>query len=116
MEDRAFPSESKVPLLSAMLVSFRPTIDEIADKLSPEPSTSLIICIDIDDMMTYTTGSTYGGGVVQKSSQFFFRISPTDRKIIDKAAKIDRRTMSDFIRLAAIDRAVEVIEAAKKLK
>ncbi len=46
-----------------------------------------------------------------KSTQFIFRIERKDRKLVEQAAKIDRRTVSDFIRLAAIDKAVEVIEA-----
>jgi uncharacterized protein (DUF1778 family) len=36
--------------------------------------------------------------------------------LIERAAKIDRRSTSDFIRLAAIDRAVEIIENTKKHK
>ncbi len=51
-----------------------------------------------------------------KTTQFYFRLSPNDRKLIERAAKINRRSTSDFIRLAAIDKAVEVIENDKKRK
>jgi uncharacterized protein (DUF1778 family) len=51
-----------------------------------------------------------------KSTQFIFRIEGKDRKLVKRAAKIDRRTVSDFIRLAAIDKAAEVIENDKKRK
>ena len=49
-----------------------------------------------------------------KTTQFFFRLDPKDRKLIDRAARIDRRTTSDFIRLAAVDKAIEVIEREKQ--
>jgi len=49
-------------------------------------------------------------------TQFYFRLSPKERKLIDRAAKIDRRSTSDFIRLAAVDRAMEFIEAERKKK
>lgn len=52
----------------------------------------------------------------KKITQFFFRLAPSDRKIIEKAAELDRRSLSDFIRLAAIDKAVEVIENEKQRK
>jgi uncharacterized protein (DUF1778 family) len=51
-----------------------------------------------------------------KIAQFWFRLEPKDKKLIEKAAKIDRRSVSDFIRLGAIDRAVELIDADKKKK
>jgi uncharacterized protein (DUF1778 family) len=51
-----------------------------------------------------------------KTTQFWFRLEPKDKKLIEKAAKIDRRSTSDFIRLAAIDKAVEVINAEKRRK
>ena len=49
-----------------------------------------------------------------KTTQFWFRLEPKDKRLIERAAKIDRRSTSDFIRLAAIDKAVEVIEKATK--
>jgi len=51
-----------------------------------------------------------------KSTQFIFRIESKDRRLVELAAKIERRTVSDFIRLAAVDKAVEVIDADKKRK
>ncbi len=45
-----------------------------------------------------------------------FRVDAKNKKLIEKAAKIDRRSVSDFIRLAAIDRATELIESDKKKK
>ena len=51
-----------------------------------------------------------------KTSQFFFRINPKDLRVIQRAAKIDRRTTSDFIRLAALDRADDVIGVERKKK
>ena len=53
---------------------------------------------------------------VAKSSVFIFRIAPKERRLVDRAAKLDRRTTSDFIRLAAIDKAMELIEQDKKRK
>ena len=50
---------------------------------------------------------------MRKSTQFWFRLDPKDKKLIEKAAQIDRRSASDFVRLAAIDRANEIIENAK---
>ena len=50
---------------------------------------------------------------MSKSTQFIFRIEGKDRKLVERAAKIDRRTVSDFIRLAAIDKAAEIIEVDK---
>ena len=49
-----------------------------------------------------------------KTGHVIFRIDPKERRLIDRAAKIDRRSTSDFIRLAAIDKANEVIEADKQ--
>lgn len=51
---------------------------------------------------------------MKKISQFWFRLEPKEKKLIEKAARIDRRSVSDFIRLAAIDKAVEVINVDKK--
>ena len=51
-----------------------------------------------------------------KTTQFWFRLEPSDKRLIERAARIDRRAVSDFIRLAAIDKAVEVIESEKKRK
>lgn len=51
-----------------------------------------------------------------KTTAFYMRIDPKEKRIIERAAKIDRRTTSDFIRLAALDRAVELIEADKPKK
>ncbi len=51
-----------------------------------------------------------------KITQFWFRLEPKDKRLIERAAKIDRRSASNFIRLAAIDRAVEVLEADRKRK
>ncbi len=51
-----------------------------------------------------------------KTGHVIFRIDPKDRRLIDRAAKIDRRSTSDFIRLAAIDKANEVIETDKQAK
>ena len=42
-----------------------------------------------------------------------FRVDAKSKKLIEKAAKIDRRSVSDFIRLVAVDKAVEVIETDK---
>lgn len=53
---------------------------------------------------------------VTKTTQLLFRIDPKDRRLIERAAKLDRRPTSDFIRLAAVDRAIEVIEQHKKQK
>jgi hypothetical protein len=53
---------------------------------------------------------------MKKVSQFWFRLAPKEKKLIEKAAEIDRRSVSDFIRLAAIDRAKEVISTMKKGK
>ncbi|PKK84266.1 MAG: hypothetical protein CVT49_04680 [candidate division Zixibacteria bacterium HGW-Zixibacteria-1] len=52
----------------------------------------------------------------KKTTQFYFRLAPGERKLIEKAARIDRRSTSDFIRLAVVDRAIEAIEADKKRK
>jgi len=49
-----------------------------------------------------------------KSTQIFFRLSKKEKKIIEKGAKLDRRSTSDFIRLSSIDRAMELIENEKK--
>ena len=54
--------------------------------------------------------------MMAKTSPFYFRIEPKERKLIDRAARIDRRTTSDFIRLAAVDKAIEVIEREKHRK
>jgi uncharacterized protein (DUF1778 family) len=51
-----------------------------------------------------------------KTTQFWFRLEPKDKRLIERAAKIDRRSTSDFIRLSAVDRAIEVIEAENKRK
>lgn len=48
-----------------------------------------------------------------KTTQFWFRLEPKDKRLIERAAKIERRSTSDFIRLAAIDKAHEVIAAEK---
>jgi len=50
------------------------------------------------------------------SQAIFFRIDADDRKLIERAAKLDRRSVSDFVRLAAVDRAIEYLEADKKRK
>jgi len=50
----------------------------------------------------------------KKTTQFYFRLAPGERKLIEKAAKIDRRSTSDFIRLAAVDKAARVIDQDKK--
>ncbi|HOD67275.1 MAG TPA: DUF1778 domain-containing protein [candidate division Zixibacteria bacterium] len=49
-----------------------------------------------------------------KTTVFFIRIDPKDKRIIERAAKIDRRTASDFVRLAALDRAEELIASKKQ--
>jgi len=49
-----------------------------------------------------------------KSTQILFRLSKKEKKIIEKGAKLDRRSTSDFIRLSSIDRAMELIENEKK--
>jgi uncharacterized protein (DUF1778 family) len=46
--------------------------------------------------------------------QFWFWLEPKDKRLIERAAKIDRRSASDFIRLAAIEKAIEVIDRDKK--
>ena len=43
-----------------------------------------------------------------------FRIDTKNKKLIEKAAQLERRSVSDFIRLAAIDKATEVIDKEKK--
>jgi uncharacterized protein (DUF1778 family) len=48
-----------------------------------------------------------------KTTQFWFRLEPKDKRLIERAAKIERRSTSDFIRLAAIDKANEIIAAEK---
>jgi len=50
----------------------------------------------------------------KKTTQFYFRLAPGERKLIEKAAKIDRRSTSDFIRLAAVDKANELINDSRK--
>ncbi len=49
-----------------------------------------------------------------KTTVIFIRIDPKDKRIIERAAKIDRRTASDFVRLAALDRAEELIASKKQ--
>jgi hypothetical protein len=53
---------------------------------------------------------------MSKTTQFIFRIEIKDRRLVERAAKLERRTVSDFIRLAAIDKAAEVIERDKNKK
>jgi len=52
----------------------------------------------------------------KKTTQFYFRLALGERKLIEKAAKIDRRSTSDFIRLAAVDRAAEIVQAENSRK
>jgi len=51
---------------------------------------------------------------IPTSTQFSFGIDPRERRLIDRAAKIERRSTSDLVRLAAVDKAAEVIGAEKK--
>jgi hypothetical protein len=41
-------------------------------------------------------------------------LAPKERKVIDIGGKLYRRIVSNFIRLAAIERATELIEADRK--
>lgn len=41
------------------------------------------------------------------------RVSPSDKKLIAEAAALDRRTVSSFILIAAVERARAVIDAHK---
>ena len=43
-----------------------------------------------------------------------FRIDLKNKRLIERAAKLERRSVSDFIRLAAIDKANEVISREKE--
>ena len=52
----------------------------------------------------------------KKVTQFYFRLAPNERKLIEMAALIDRRSTSDFIRIASVDKANEIIEAYKRKK
>jgi len=52
----------------------------------------------------------------KKTTQFYFRLAPGERKLIEQAAMIDRRSTSDFIRLAAVDRAAEIVQDEKSRK
>ena len=49
-----------------------------------------------------------------KTTQCYFRMTPAERRLMERAAGIDRKTLSDFIRIVAIDRAKEIIRAEKK--
>jgi len=45
-----------------------------------------------------------------KISNIMLRIEPKDKRRIIRAAKLDKRTMSDFIRIAAVDKANKLID------
>ena len=45
-----------------------------------------------------------------------FRIDSKNKKLIEKAAKLERRSVSDFVRLAAIDKATEILAGETKEK
>ena len=72
----------------------------------------------IDKIYTlpYTTDMMARTKTMAKTTQFYFRLSPGERRLLDRAAQIDRRSLSDFIRLAAIDKADELIQAEKQRK
>ncbi len=54
--------------------------------------------------------------MAKKTQTLIFRLTPAERRLFDRAAKIERRTVSDFVRLAANEKADKLIKAEKKRK
>ncbi len=54
--------------------------------------------------------------MAEKTTQYYFRLSPDELKLVRKAAELDSRSVSNFIRVAVVDRAKKFINADKKRK
>lgn len=47
----------------------------------------------------------------QKTASIFIRIAPSDLAKLREAAKVDRRTVSDFVRVSAVGAAERMVTA-----
>ncbi|MCY2966273.1 MAG: DUF1778 domain-containing protein [Planctomycetota bacterium] len=60
-------------------------------------------------MITKSKGRPPAPADAKKEKQFGIRTTEAEHERLERAAQIDRRTLAEFVRLAALDKADEVI-------